>query len=113
MKYAALLLSLLLALPALAEELTFAWDPNPEPDVIGYRLHFGDSSGNYTRTVNVGSVTSFTEDVDWDTETKTGTERYVIVTAYNAAGLESPPSNELDLGSAAPSAPKNPRRIPD
>ncbi|MGD9274781.1 MAG: MopE-related protein, partial [Desulfobacterales bacterium] len=28
--------------------LTLAWDANSEPDLIGYRLYCGESSGNYT-----------------------------------------------------------------
>jgi len=109
MKTLILCLAMFFAAAALADDLTFAWDPNPEPDVIGYRLKFGSESGVYTRTVNVGNVTSFTEAIDWSVENREGAERFVVVTAYNAAGLESPPSNELDLGGQAPSAPKNPR----
>ena len=33
-------------------------------------------------------------------------ERFVVVTAYNAAGLESPPSNELDLQGDPPAPPE-------
>jgi hypothetical protein len=109
MKTLILCLAMFFATAALADDLTFAWDPNPEADVIGYRLKFGSESGVYTRSVNVGNVTTFTEAIDWSVENKEGTERYVVVTAYNAAGLESPPSNELDLGGQAPSAPQNPR----
>lgn len=107
------LILLLFALPVLADDLTFAWYKNPEPDVIGYRLKFGSETGVYTRTVNCGDVTSFTAAMDWSVANKEGTERFVVVTAYNAAGLESPPSNELDLGGQEPSAPQSPRRLPD
>jgi hypothetical protein len=104
----------LLALPAGAAELTFGWDKNPEDDIAGYRLHFGSESGRYTRSIDCGNVTRFTLEVDWDPVLKIGTEQFSVVTAYNTAGLESFPSNELDLGAAPPSAPKNPRvTLPD
>ena len=108
MKTLILCLALLFSTAALADDVTFAWNPNPEPDIAGYRLHFGDVSGVYTRTVDCGNVTTFPVSLDWDRALQTGTERYVVVTAYNTFGLESLPSNELDLGSR-PSAPQNPR----
>ena len=77
---------------ASAGQVSLAWDPNPEPDVIGYRLHYGTSSGQYSHSVNVGqtttaALTDLTED----------TRYFAVVTAYNAAGLESPPSNEVEF----------------
>ena len=90
---------LLLATTAHAELLTFAWDANSEPDVIGYRLHFGSESGDYGRAVNCGNVTQFSLELEEG-------ERFVVVTAYNAAGLESPPSNELDLQGDPPAPPE-------
>ena len=109
MKTLIMCLAMLFATAALADELTFAWDQNPEPGVIGYRLKFGAESGVYTRTVNVGDATTSTEAIDWSVENREGTERYVVVTAYSNNGLESPPSNEIDLGAPAPSAPQSPR----
>ena len=95
---------LLLATTAHAELLTFAWDANSEPDVIGYRLHFGSESGDYGRAVNCGNVTQFSLELEEG-------ERFVVVTAYNAAGLESPPSNELDLQGDPPAPPEDRRLL--
>jgi len=92
-----------------AAEHTFAWNPNPEDDIAGYRLHFGSESGRYPKSIECGNVTRFTVDIDWDSTLKIGTDRFTVVTAYNTAGLESFPSNEIDLGGTPPSAPKNPR----
>jgi len=66
------------------------WDANTEPDIKGYRLYYGPASGNYTRSLDAGKNT--TADVP---ELVTGFTYYFIVTAYNEAGLESPPSNEV------------------
>ena len=74
-----------------ARELKFAWNPNPEPDVIGYRLHWGEESGRYSTSINVGDVTTAAIEVP-------NIDIYTVVTAYNAAGLESFPSNEVYVG---------------
>ena len=36
------------------------WDPNPEPDIAGYRLFYGTSSGNYAHQLDVGNMTAAT-----------------------------------------------------
>ena len=40
---------------AYSANLTLAWDANNEPDLIGYRVYCGDSSGNYTVTHEITS----------------------------------------------------------
>ncbi|MEO6035988.1 MAG: fibronectin type III domain-containing protein [Verrucomicrobiota bacterium] len=67
-----------------------AWDPSPDINVVGYYLHFGIESGNYTTHQDVSSristaVAGLTK----------GTTYYFAVTAYTADGLESDPSNEI------------------
>ena len=48
------LLLLLLAILSLlvpaahAGQVTVAWDPNPEPEVAGYKIYYGTTAGNYT-----------------------------------------------------------------
>jgi len=68
-----------------------AWDANPEPDVIGYRLHDGITPGTYPNRLDAGSATTKTI-----SPIARGTY-YMIVTAYNTAGLESLPSEELKV----------------
>lgn len=76
-------------------DVILAWDPNPEPDLAGYKLHYGGTSGDYNRVVNVGNVTTYTLEVP-------NGGYFMAVTAYNAAGLESLPSNEIYVDVAAP-----------
>src|SRR6266850_4013008 len=65
------------------------WDQNPEPDIAGYRLFYGPSSGNYTQQIDVGNTTAATV-----SDLANGTY-FFVVTAYNTAALESLPSNEV------------------
>ncbi len=58
-------------------------------DLAGYKVYYGPSSGNYTKSVDVGNITSYTLN-----NLSTGTY-YIAVTAYDAAGTESGYSNEV------------------
>ncbi len=73
-----------------ASSVTLAWDPNPEPDIAGYILHYGTSSGSYSNSVNVGNVTTNTV-----AGLAVNVTYFFAVTAYNASGLESDFSNEV------------------
>ena len=73
-----------------AGEVTLAWDPNSEPDLAGYRLYHGLQTGQYDHIIDVGNVTTKTV-----TDLEAGLTYYFVVTAYNTAGLESDPSNEV------------------
>jgi hypothetical protein len=61
-----------------------------EPDLSGYKLHYGFSSGTYTSSVDVGNATSYTI-----TGLARNTTYYIAATAYNTAGLASNYSNEV------------------
>ena len=70
----------------------------PSPELGGYNLHWGPSSGNYTSSVDVGSQTTY--NVTGLTE---GQTYYFAVTAYDNAGtLDSAPSNEVSTTITAP-----------
>ena len=73
-----------------AEPVGLAWDPNSEADVTGYKLYYGTAPGTYTEAIDVGNAV--TKDV---TGLVYDTTYYFSVTAYNAEGLESAPSNEI------------------
>jgi cytoskeletal protein RodZ len=94
-----LLLSLGFARTALGGQVTLAWDPNPEPEVSGYRLHYGLSSGDYTTTIDVGNVT--THVLDGLTE---GRAYFFVVTAYDRDGDESGYSNEVSCTPPVPTS---------
>ncbi len=69
---------------------TLAWDANPESDVMGYRLLYGTTSGNYTQTIDAGNTTTATV-----ANLAMGTPYFFAATAYNSAGLESLPCPEI------------------
>jgi hypothetical protein len=75
-----------------AQSVTLAWNPDTDPTVVGYRLHDGTSSGNYSQTIEVGNTTTATV-----SNLTAGRRYYFTVTAYNAAGLESLPSNQVSF----------------
>jgi hypothetical protein len=73
-----------------AGALKASWNANTEPDLAGYKIYYGLSSGNYTISINVGKVTQYT--VNQLTE---GLVYYFVVTAYDTAGNESAYSQEV------------------
>ena len=84
-----------------AESVTLAWDPNPDPTIAGYRLYSGTGSRIYTQQLEVGNMTTTLVSNLAD-----GRTYFFAVTAYNTAGAESIPSNEVSYtapGSAAAS----------
>lgn len=78
--------------------VTLAWDANPEPDIAGYRLHYGEASGSYTTTADAGNVVTATVG-----DLVIGKTYFFVVTAYNTASLESLPSNEASFIAEPPS----------
>lgn len=95
---------------AWAAPVTLAWDANPEPEVAGYELRYGEVSGQYTSTVQAGKNTTIT--VPYLAPGKT---YYFAVFAYNAAGQKSAPSNEVihTVPEPVPTAPKKLRIVID
>jgi hypothetical protein len=86
-----LLVSLLFAVSAQsASTLTLAWDRNPETNIAGYKLYYGQTSGSYSTAVNVGNTTTVTI-----TNLAHGGSWFFAVTAYNSLGVESDYSSEL------------------
>jgi hypothetical protein len=43
-----------------AAQANLAWNANPQPEVAGYMVHYGQVSGAYTNKVDVGKVTTYT-----------------------------------------------------
>lgn len=73
---------------------TLNWQANSDPDINGYRVYFGSSSGNYVQDagqgINVGNV-----QVHEVNDLNSGQRYYFAITAYDAAGNESGYSNEV------------------
>ena len=90
--YSAICLVLLIVLGLQAGPIvSLAWDPSPDADVNKYRLYWGPSSGVYNGSKDLGNVTNTIFD-----QLQPATRYFFVVTAFNEAGAESDPSNELD-----------------
>ena len=73
-----------------AAQVTLQWDENTEPDVDGYTIHYGTSSGIYPFSEDVGDQTTYTL-----SGLQEGQTYYFALTAYNTQGLHSGFSNEV------------------
>ena len=94
------LLPLLVVLTAVsltqAANLRVAWDASADSNVVGYNVAYGTTSGLYNQSVNAGNSTSATVP-----SLTPNTTYYFVVKAYNSIGLESLPSNEVAVTTAA------------
>ena len=92
---------------ARAEQVTLAWDANTEPDLAGYKIHYGNASGSYSAHIDVHNVTTYPV-----TGLEAGQTYYFAATAYDASGNESGYSNQVSYSipapNGAPSAPATP-----
>jgi hypothetical protein len=90
-----------------AADVTLAWDPNTEPDLAGYRIHYGSANGSYSTHIDVHRVTTYTV-----TGLTAGQTYYLAATAYNASGKESGYSNQVSYAvpsqNGAPTTPATP-----
>jgi regulation of enolase protein 1 (concanavalin A-like superfamily) len=82
-----------------AATLTLSWNHNPEPDIAGYVISYGTSSGIYTTSVDVGNVTT------WTTTVASGFRYFFVAQAYDTAGLLSTMSSEVSADLTQTSAP--------
>jgi len=90
-----------------AQSVSFRWSPNTEPDVAGYRVHYGVASRTYTQIVDVGDSTTATI-----TNLLPGTTYYFALTAYNSVGLQSDYTGELVYSAPMVLAPLQIRIVP-
>jgi hypothetical protein len=80
----------IIASDAFASQVTLAWDPSTEIDVVGYRIHYGTVSGSYSVHIDVRNVTVCTL-----TGLLAEKTYYFAATVYDNAGNESGYSNEV------------------
>jgi hypothetical protein len=90
--WAAFFLVLCGAAPAGAASIGLAWDPSSDRVVAGYRIHYGDQPGHYTKTVQVKGRLTSSAVIDGLEE---GKAYFFAVTAYSANGKESAYSPEI------------------
>ena len=104
MKKTLTLIAALLTLTAQPE--TFEWDHSPDPTVTGYRLYWRVSSNVYTASRGISRSTNAITIAD--TTFTANTPFFFTVTATNAIGIESVPSNVVGWTNiVAPSPVKN------
>jgi hypothetical protein len=90
-----LLISISFPSSLLAEQIQLAWDPNTEPDIAGYKVHYGTLSrlqspdGRYQVSSDVIDTTTYPLDL------QAGVTYYIAVTAVDDSGNESDFSVEL------------------
>ena len=64
---------------------TLAWNANIETDISGYRVYYGNASGNYiqgtAQGINVGKATTFVV-----SGLTSGQRYFFVVTAYDTSG---------------------------
>lgn len=78
-----------------AATLRIAWDPSPDPEVVGYKVSIGTQSGVYTNQVDAGTQTA-----EQFSNLTGGATYYFVVQAYDRAGSLSLPS--VEVAGAAP-----------
>jgi hypothetical protein len=79
-------------IPVFADSYTLQWRENSEDDLSGYRVYWGQHSGTYTSSVDVGKKTSYILD-----DIREDTPYYIAVTALDYWGNESRFSREVKI----------------
>lgn len=80
----------MLPLLLIGAKVIISWNPNSEPDLMGYRVYFGNAPRSYHTVIDVGKVTRY----EIDAFTRDG-RYFFAVTAYDSAGNESNYSEEV------------------
>ena len=81
---------LLLSSSGYSAQVTIAWDANSEPEVAGYKLHYGTSAGQYPSLSDAGGQTTCTL-----AGLQAGVAYFFAATAYDTRGNQSNYSQEV------------------
>lgn len=81
-----------IAVALMAGTVTLAWDANTEPDLAGYNIHYGQASGDYAHSIDVGDVTEYTVQ-----DLVPGKRYFFAATAYDEDNNTSAYSDELNI----------------
>jgi hypothetical protein len=80
-----------LVLPVMGQSsVKLVWNANPEPDIAGYKVHIGTTSGVFTEVRDVGKTTSHVV-----SNLTPSTTYYFAVQAYNTSSVSSGLSTQL------------------
>jgi hypothetical protein len=79
----------MLGASAHSAQVNLVWNPNTEQDLSGYKVHYGNVSGDYEFCMDVGNETTCTV-----ANLKGGNTYYFAATAYDTYGNEGDYSNE-------------------
>lgn len=79
----------ILVAEATAGSVALAWDSNSEPDLAGYRIHYGTAAAPYSNLVDVTTTSATISNL------VNGVTYTFAVTAYNTSGNESVYSEPL------------------
>jgi Bacterial Ig domain len=91
----ALILGGLISAGRASSSVNLTWNADTDPDIAGYYVYSGTSSGVYTQETDVGNVTSAT------IGNLSGENTFFAVSAYDNWGLQSPQSAEIAVQTPA------------
>jgi len=82
------------------EPITFAWTPNSEPTLAGYKIYYSSLSGTYSQNADVGPCTVNADgNCEYTLADPPPKLNYYAATAYDDEGFESDFSNEISARS--------------
>ncbi len=79
-----------IAVPMSAAPVKLAWNASPDSAVTGYALYYHLADSSVANRLDLGPAQSATV-----SDLEAGSDYLFYVVAYDAAGVESPPSNSL------------------
>ena len=81
------------------------FEPSPSPDAAGYTLHVGLGAGDYSAAFDLGSPPAQGGTILYAVDLEDSSDLYVAVSAYDAGGEASVPSNEIRVAAVVPPPP--------